>query len=117
MTTTATSRQDRKADAPGIASAKLLTIDEFRRRYFSKTARPSRRVVRGWISFGTSEGVRLRGYRLDSTFFVDAEGVAEFLELTRLATKTVERPARRSTASAEARACQAINTLKREFGF
>ena len=28
---TTTSRQDRKADAPGIASAKLLTIDEFRR--------------------------------------------------------------------------------------
>ena len=91
-------------DAPSAReSARLLTIDEFRRQYFTPCARPTRARVRSWIVVGTRDGVFLPGFALEGRYFKRTSEDA--------AKKTA---GRRST---KARANAALAALRKNYGF
>lgn len=63
----------------------LITIDQFRREYFARGARPSRADVRRWATTGTAEGARLRAHCIDGRVYVTRADGAAFIALTQTA--------------------------------
>lgn len=106
--------QDQIGAASGNASPlpALLSVDEFRRLYFSQQHRPSRATVRTWIAVGTSDGIVLPGYRIEQKYFVDRERIDEFFEAYRRHTNSRTASPR---SSAKLRARRALGELKKEF--
>ena len=86
---------------------RLLTVDEFRRRFFTKESRPSRAQARAWIDAGFLDGVKI-GARV----YVSENSARELFTRARIigAPRTDERDERRYRQS------RAASTL-REFGF
>ena len=98
--------------------SRLLTVDEFRRQFFSETGRPTRARVRNWIANGTRDGVFLPGFQIEGAYFIDAERVDEFFQEYALRTRTEtakKRDGRRR--SPETRAAEALGALRRQYGF
>lgn len=101
-------------EASGNA-VRFLTVDEFRRGFFSERARPTRDRVRTWIQKGTKDGVRLDGILLDGVLLIDAERVDAFFARLYAANEgTPRRPSRRSPA---ARSADALAVLRQNYGF
>lgn len=88
-------------------SDRLLTVDEFRRRFFTRESRPSRADARAWIDAGYLAGVKI-GARV----YVSENSARELFTRARIigAPRTDEQDARRYRQS------RAASTL-REFGF
>lgn len=105
-------------DAPcARESARLLTIDEFRRQYFTPCARPTRARVRSWIVAGTRDGVFLPGFALEGRYFVDADKLDTFFDSC--AKRTSEDAAKKTAGrrSTKARANAALAALRKNYGF
>lgn len=102
---------------PGNVPPRFLTIDEFRRRYFSKTARPTREQVRSWIRGGTRDGVYLEGILLDGSLLVDTEGIEDFFRRLSLNCRDGAPPRRPSRRSHASRSAEALAVLRRNYGF
>lgn len=98
-------------------SARLLTIDEFRRQYFTQTARPTRARVRSWIVVGTRDGVFLPGFALEGRYFIDADKLDTFFDSC--AKRTSEDAAKKTAGrrSTKARANAALAALRKNYGF
>ena len=98
-------------------SARLLTIDEFRRQYFTPNARPTRARVRSWIVAGTRDGVFLPGFVLEGRYFVDADKLDTFFDSC--AKRTSEDAAKKTAGrrSTKARAAAALAALRKNYGF
>ena len=97
---------------------RLLTVDEFRRQFFSEQARPTRARVRNWIANGTADGVFLAGFEIEGSYFVDADRVDDFFQEYALRTKTATAKRRVGPRrSTETRAAEALGVLRRQYGF
>ena len=86
---------------------RLLTVDEFRRRFFMRDSRPSRADTRAWIDAGY-----LCGVKIGARVYVSENSARELFTRARIvsAPRTDERDERRYRQS------RAASTL-REFGF
>ena len=67
----------------------LITIDQFRREYFARGARPSRADVRRWATTGTAEGARLRAHCIDGRVYVTRAAGAAFIDATQAAAPAI----------------------------
>lgn len=67
----------------------LITIDQFRREYFARGARPSRADVRRWATAGTAEGARLSAHVIDGRVYVTRAAGAAFIAMTQTAAPAI----------------------------
>lgn len=105
-------------DAPRIReNARLLTVDEFRRQYFTPCARPTRARVRSWIVVGTRDGVFLPGFVLEGRYFIDADKLDTFFDSCALRTSEDAAKKTASKRSSKARANAALAALRKNYGF
>lgn len=60
----------------------ILSINEFRRSYFSAKSRPTKREVVSWIEDGTAEGRRLRATAINGRYYIRDDDARDFLKPT-----------------------------------
>ena len=92
-----------------------MTLNDFRRRYFSGKSRPSKADVERWIECGDESGNRLRARFIDGKYYIK-----EYDALTFLQPDMARRPrtaASRRLAAQQARIEDARAILVNKYGF
>ena len=93
---------------------RAISINEFRKRFFAGTNRPTKFEVIDWIEVGTVEGRRLKAIQINGRYYIKENDALDFMN--------PGDPPRRTLASKrleaqQARIREAKYVLKTKFGF
>ena len=91
-----------------------MSLNEFRRRFFSGTNRPSKFEVVDWIEGGTVEGRRLKAICLNGRYYIRENDALESLNPGDPPRKT---PASKRLEEQQARIREARHLLRTKYGF